>query len=87
MLPAAPDRTLLRTNWLVHADAVEGEDYDVEALTKVWRATNEQDAVLVARAQRGVADPAYEPGPYAPNEGQVEAFVNWHIVRLREGTS
>ena len=53
----------------------------------MWRATNEQDAVLVARAQRGVADPAYEPGPYAPNEGQVEAFVNWYIVRLREGTS
>ncbi|SRR6266516_7867147 len=83
VLPAAPDRTLLRTTWLVHADAVEGEDYDVDALTKVWRSTNEQDAVLVARAQRGVADPAYEPGPYAPNEGQVEAFVNWYIGRLR----
>jgi len=83
VLPVAPDRTLLRTTWLVHADAVEGEDYDVDELTKVWRATNEQDAVLVARAHRGVSDPAYEPGPYAPNEGQVEAFVAWYTGRLR----
>jgi glycine betaine monooxygenase A len=83
VLPVAPDRTLLRTTWLVHADAVAGEDYDVDALTKVWRATNEQDAVLVARAYRGVCDPAYEPGPYAPNEGQVDAFVNWYAGRLR----
>ena len=56
VLPVAPDRTLLRTTWLVHADAVEGEDNDVDELTKVWRATNEQDAVLVARAHRGVSD-------------------------------
>jgi Rieske 2Fe-2S family protein len=83
VLPVAPDRTLLRTTWLVHADAVEGEDYDVDELTKVWRATNEQDAVLVARAHRGVSDPGYEPGPYAPNEGQVEAFVSWYTGRLR----
>ena len=83
VLPVAPDRTLLRTTWLVHADAVEGEDYDVDELTKVWRATNEQDAVLVARAHRGVSDPAYEPGPYAPNEGQVDAFVTWYTGRLR----
>jgi Rieske 2Fe-2S family protein len=83
VLPVAPDRTLLRTTWLVHADAVEGEDYDTGALTTVWRATNEQDAVLVARAHRGVSDPAYEPGPYAPNESQVEAFVAWYTGRLR----
>jgi phenylpropionate dioxygenase-like ring-hydroxylating dioxygenase large terminal subunit len=47
------------------------------------RTTNEQDAVLAARAHRGVSDPGYEPGPYAPNEGQVEAFVAWYTGRLR----
>lgn len=26
---------------------------------------------------------AYEPGPYAPNEGQVEAFAAWYTGRLR----
>ncbi|OEU96192.1 aromatic ring-hydroxylating oxygenase subunit alpha [Streptomyces oceani] len=84
VLPLAPDRTLVRTTWLVHADAVEGVDYDPDTLTRVWNTTNEQDAVLVARAQRGISSPAYLPGPYSPTESQVEDFVNWYITRLKE---
>ncbi len=81
-LPISPDRTLVRSTWLVHADAVEGEDYDVESLTHVWKATNLQDAGFVERAQLGVSSPAYLPGPYSSTEYQVEAFVNWYIGRL-----
>ena len=84
VLPLAPDRSVLRTTWLVHADAVEGQDYDVDSLTRVWRATNDQDRTLVARTQLGVSSPAYVPGPYSPTEGQVEAFVNWYVGRLRD---
>ncbi|MFE9382706.1 SRPBCC family protein [Streptomyces sp. NPDC007025] len=84
VLPLAADRTLLRTTWLVHPEAQEGVDYDPDTLQRVWRATNEQDARLVALAQRGVSDPAYRPGPYAPTEYQVEAFCSWYIARLRE---
>jgi Rieske 2Fe-2S family protein len=84
VLPIAADKTLLRTTWLVHPDAQEGVDYDLSALTEVWTATNQQDADLVARAQRGITSPAYVPGPYAPTEYQVEAFCNWYITRLRE---
>ena len=29
VLPLSPERTLLRTKWLVHKDAVEGVDYDL----------------------------------------------------------
>ncbi|MEV6131699.1 aromatic ring-hydroxylating dioxygenase subunit alpha [Streptomyces violaceusniger] len=83
-LPLGPDRTLLRTTWLVHPDAEEGVDYDPDTLLAVWTATNEQDARLVARAQRGVSSPAYAPGPYAPTEYQVEAFCSWYVARLRE---
>jgi glycine betaine monooxygenase A len=83
LFPIAADRTLLRTTWLVHPDAEAGVDYDLDALLNVWTATNEQDARLVARAQRGVSSPAYEPGPYAPNEYQVEAFCNWYISRVQ----
>ncbi|HET7302976.1 MAG TPA: aromatic ring-hydroxylating dioxygenase subunit alpha [Segeticoccus sp.] len=82
--PLAPDRTLVRTTWLVHEDAEEGVDYDLDTLTEVWRRTNHQDATFVARTQAGVADPAYEPGPYAPNEYQVDAFCSWYIERLKE---
>jgi Rieske 2Fe-2S family protein len=83
--PIAADRTLLRTTWLVHEDAQEGLDYDVANLTHVWRQTNEQDAVLCARAHQGVTSPAYLPGPYGPSEYQVDALVNWYVDRLRDG--
>jgi Rieske 2Fe-2S family protein len=84
VLPLGVDRTLVRTTWLVHEDAVEGVDYDVEALTEVWRHTNEEDAVFVELTQAGVADPAYEPGPYSTAEGNVDAFVTWYAARMRE---
>jgi Rieske 2Fe-2S family protein len=84
VLPLAADRTLVRTTWLVHEDAVEGVDYDVETLTDVWHRTNEQDRAFVARAQSGVSDPAYQPGPYAPTETHVEEFVTWYVERVKE---
>ena len=82
-LPLAPDRTLVRTTWLVAKDAVEGVDYDVDRLTHVWRATNEQDATFVTLAQDGAASTGHEPGPYAPAEYMVDAFCIWYIERLR----
>ena len=82
VLPIAPGRTLVRTTWLVHEDAVEGVDYNVDDLTFVWRETNAQDAAFVELAQRGVTDPAYIPGPYVPSEYQVDAFCNWYIDKL-----
>ncbi|MDE1173575.1 MAG: aromatic ring-hydroxylating dioxygenase subunit alpha [Parvibaculaceae bacterium] len=82
-IPLTPETTLVRTKWLVHKDAVEGEDYDLENLTTVWNATNQQDADLVEIAQKGVASPAYEPGPYSPyTEGLVEKFCSWYLGRL-----
>ncbi|MDN5762394.1 MAG: aromatic ring-hydroxylating dioxygenase subunit alpha [Microlunatus sp.] len=84
VVPLAPDRTLVRSTWLVHEDAVEGVDYDLDTLTHVWRKTNEQDSVFCARVQAGVSNPAYVPGPYAPSEYQVEAFCAWYVDRLKE---
>ena len=84
VLPLAPDKSLLRTTWLVHKDAVEGGDYDLDALTLVWRQTNDQDRAFVARAHRGVSDPAYRPGPYLAPEYQVDAFCSWYTDRLAE---
>jgi glycine betaine catabolism A len=86
VLPLAADRTLLRTRWLVHKDAVEGVDYQVDRLTSVWTATNSQDGALVERAQQGIGSAAYEPGPYSPfTEGLVEDFCLWYLARLRDG--
>ena len=84
-LPLAPDRTLVRTTWLVNADATEGVDYQLDDLTYVWRETNAQDSVFVARTQAGVTDPAYIPGPYTKGEYQVDDFLSWYVSRMLEG--
>ena len=85
VLPLSADRTLLKTRWLVHRDAVEGVDYDPENLTFVWEATNRQDSHLVGISQAGVESPAYEPGPYSPyTEPLVEKFTAWYVERMSE---
>lgn len=84
VIPLSAGRTLVRTKWLVHKDAVEGVDYDVKNLTAVWNATNDQDRALVEISQRGTGSSAYEPGPYSPfTEGLVEKFCDWYVQRLR----
>jgi Rieske 2Fe-2S family protein len=85
-MPISAERTLVRTTWCVHKDAVEGVDYDVANLKAVWDATNDQDRILVEEAQIGIATGAYEPGPYSPfTEELVEKFSNWYVERLRLG--
>jgi Rieske 2Fe-2S family protein len=84
VLPLSADKTLLRTKWLVHKEAVEGSDYDLENLTKVWLRTNEQDATFVGWQSAGANSPAYEPGPFSPNENQLEKFYGWYTDRLRD---
>lgn len=83
LIPLGPDQTLVRTKWLVHAEAVEGVDYDLQTLIEVWQATNLQDARLVALTHRGTQDPAYVPGPFSTfTETYVEQFTRWYAARL-----
>jgi Rieske 2Fe-2S family protein len=84
VLPLSENRTALKTTWLVHEDAVEGVDYDVETLTGVWRATNAQDATLVANNQLGVSSRGYRPGPYAPSEFMLRNFTDWYAQKVSD---
>ncbi|WP_260961475.1 aromatic ring-hydroxylating oxygenase subunit alpha [Pseudomonas citri] len=54
VLPVGPGETVVTTKWLVPKEAQEGIDYDIDRLTKVWMATNDQDRRLVEGAQLGV---------------------------------
>ncbi|WP_371229577.1 aromatic ring-hydroxylating oxygenase subunit alpha [Roseovarius sp. 2305UL8-3] len=81
--PLASNRTALQTRWLVDADAVEGVDYNVETLTEVWKATNQQDARFVRLSHEGIGSPAYVPGPYSPTrEISPRKFADWYCKRL-----
>jgi len=83
--PIDRERTLVRTTWLVSAEAEEGRDYDVDNLTKVWIATNNQDAQFVEETQRGTASPYYVPGPLNDTEFMVDMFHRWYDERMRAG--
>lgn len=77
--PISPTETEVTTKWLVNKDAVEGQDYDLQRLTEVWTATNDEDRRVVEDNQQGINSPAYEPGPYSPTqEGGVISFVDWY---------
>jgi Rieske 2Fe-2S family protein len=84
VLPLGPQRTQLTTKWLVNQDAIEGVDYDLKELTRVWLATNDQDSRIVAENQIGVSSPTYDPGPYsAAHESGVSQFLDWYVSRLQ----
>ncbi len=83
MLPISPTETQLTTKWLVHRDAVEGVDYDLQELTQVWLATNDADRRICQENQLGVLSPAYDPAPYSPvHEEGVTQFVHWYCAHL-----
>ena len=83
VMPVGPQETRVTCKWLVHADAVEGRDYNREHLLHVWRETNDQDRRFCERNQRGINSKGYQPGPYAqPSEHGVWTFVDWYRSEL-----
>lgn len=84
VVPLANNQTLVRTKWLVHQDATEGKDYDLQHLMNCWIQTNDQDRQLTERNYQGVCSNAYKPGPYSPGEVFVDNFVSWYIRQIKE---
>lgn len=79
VLPISAEETMVTTKWLVHKDAVEGVDYDLNELTHVWLQTNDQDRQIVEENAVGIRSPAYQPGPYSvEHEGGVMQFLEWY---------
>lgn len=86
VMPLSARETMVTTKWLVHRDAVEGVDYDVTDLKRVWEATNDQDRRLAEENQRGINSRAYRPGPYSETfEFGVIEFLNWYGERMLAG--
>ncbi len=85
LTPAGPQRTLATVTWLVDREAIEGRDYQLEAMLPFWQLTSEQDWVLCENNQRGVNSKRYTPGPYSPTkEYNVEAFVRWYLREIEQ---
>jgi Rieske 2Fe-2S family protein len=81
-VPRAVQHTEMEVIWLVHADAVEGQDYDVERLTWLWKTTSVEDKKIVELNQAGVNSRFFEPGPYSLQEAYALRFVDWYLKAL-----
>jgi Rieske 2Fe-2S family protein len=80
VLPIGPEETLVTTKWLVHKDAKEGVDYDVERLKAVWAITNDQDKTLAENNHLGIRGSGYRPGPYSELiEAGTRVFIRWYV--------
>jgi phenylpropionate dioxygenase-like ring-hydroxylating dioxygenase large terminal subunit len=81
-IPRTVDRTEMEVLWLVDESAVEGEDYDIERLTWLWKTTSAEDKKIVEMNQAGVNSRFFEPGPYSIQESYTERFVAWYLQEL-----
>jgi Rieske 2Fe-2S family protein len=68
--------------WLVDAAAVEGRDYDLDALTALWKITSLEDKKIVEWNQAGINSRFFEPGPYSLQETYANRFVSWYLSEL-----
>jgi Rieske 2Fe-2S family protein len=80
--PIGVQNTLQEILWLVHPDAREGVDFDVEELAWLWKVTTDQDQTIIEDNQRGINSMGYEPGPYSETENSVDTFVSWYLRKL-----
>jgi len=81
--PLSPSRTVVRGYWLVDEAAVEGRDYDPEAIAAFHHQVMSEDWEICRRQWRGVTSPRFAPGPYSPlREQNVDRFVRWYIGRM-----
>jgi Rieske 2Fe-2S family protein len=78
--PRSATETALMVHWYVHADAVEGRDYDPDKLVSFWDITHRQDIELCRINQQGVGSRRYAPGPYsASEEDDIEHLLDFYI--------
>jgi len=83
LAPSGPQTTRVQVQWLVHEDAVEGEDYALDALLPFWELTSVQDWNLCEKNQAGVSSSAFTPGPYSTKrEYNVIRYTEWYLHEI-----
>ena len=87
LTPISANKTMLRTSWLVHEDAVEGVDYDPDNIAALWRKTNEQDGWFSMVNHQGIENDGYAQGPYAVEEKLVEDFKDFYVAAAKAALS
>src|SRR5262249_29291776 len=75
LVPLAADRTLIECSWAFAPEATARPGFDPGYAVDFWDLTNRQDWAACESVQRGLSSPFASPGPLAPDEDAVYAFV------------
>jgi Rieske 2Fe-2S family protein len=75
LVPLAADRTLIECTWAFAPEALERPGFDPAYAVDFWDLTNRQDWAACESVQRGLTSQLASPGPLAPDEDAVYAFV------------
>ncbi len=81
-VPTSPLQSRCDISWLVNGDAVEGKDYELDALTWLWDVTTIADKRIIENNQRGINSSFYTPGPYTKMEEPTRQFVEWYLAGI-----
>ena len=81
-IPVSPLYTQVELMWLVHKEAEEGRDYNLDEMKWMWDVTTIADKRIIENNQMGVNSKKYSPGPLSQMEKGVEKFKNWYLKHL-----
>ena len=86
-IPVSPLYTQVELMWLVHKDAEEGKDYNIEEMKWMWDVTTIADKRIIEDNQKGVLSKKYVPGPLSQMEKGLEKFKSWYLRHLENSIS
>ena len=81
-IPKSTLHTQVELMWLVHKDAKEGIDYDLEEMIWMWDVTTIADKRIIEDNQKGILSKKYIPGPLSQMEKGLEKFKIWYLKQL-----
>ena len=81
-IPVSPLYTQVELMWLVHKDAEEGKDYNLDEMKWMWDVTTVADKRIIEDNQKGVLSEKYVPGPLSEMEKGLEKFKSWYLRHL-----
>jgi Rieske 2Fe-2S family protein len=79
-VPHAAERSDIVTSWLVHGDARDGKDYDLDRLTWLWTVTTREDKSIIEANAAGIRSSRYAPGPASLLERDLVGFRDWYLA-------
>ena len=82
-IPKTTLYTEVELMWLVHKDAKEGIDYNLEEMIWMWDETTIADKRIIEDNQKGVLSKKYLPGPLSQMEKGLEKFKIWYLKQLQ----